>query len=61
LLQLSSDLLRIQSLRVALAYRIVNKCTIKNHADEYNFNQRKLLGYFRKASDNGDWNLTPPN
>jgi hypothetical protein len=39
MLQVSNKLQRIQSLKVALAYRIANKCTIINYADEYDFNQ----------------------
>jgi hypothetical protein len=41
LLQVSNKLQRIQSLKVVLAYRIVNKCTITNYAYEYHFNQCK--------------------
>jgi hypothetical protein len=39
LLQVSNKLQRIQSLKEALAYIIVNKCTITNYADKYDFNQ----------------------
>jgi hypothetical protein len=41
LLQVSNKLQRIQSLKVGLAYRIVNKCTITNYSDENHLNQWK--------------------
>jgi hypothetical protein len=39
LLQVSNKLKRIRSFKVALAYKIVNKCTITKYPDEYHFNQ----------------------